>query len=153
MTRRRRRTRTTMRQKTEHPILPELAELNHDMHEGVQLIPWKRYDTIWGRLRAPLHIGSRVWWYFRADAKLCRKDKRPPRDYASYSGILIPQPGARRTSLTGEMEPDDVVVIHDYRSDDKFPTTQYVTLIRLLLTPNLVEVFSKERDIIGINSH
>lgn len=132
----------------------DLTMLYADMRKGVDLIPWRRIETIWKKIKAPLHTGQRVWWYYKDEAKFFRENGFKPRDRAGYSGIVIPQPGAERRSLTGEMEPEDVVIVHDWYPTEKcYPDTHYVTLIRLLVAPGLVEIFSKDQDTTGINSH
>ena len=132
----------------------DLTVLCADMRKGVELIPWKRIETIWKKIKAPLSTGQRVWWYYKEDTAFARKEGFNPRDHAGYSGIVIPQVGSERRSLTGEMEPEDVVIVHDWYPVEKcYPDVQYVTLIRLLLSPGLVEIFSKHTDFIGIKSH
>ena len=107
---------------------------------------------------AELITGKRIFWYYQEDLdfyKECVGEERI-RDYKwdLYSGIIVPRPGIE--SHYGEWDIEDIIVVNDTSPSEKsYPEVFWITLGRLLDSPDLVEIFesSDQNDLDSANKN
>jgi len=89
-----------------------------------------------------LTAGMRVWWYYEEDVKPFVAGEVDPRDFADYSGVVVPIHGVPAFNAACEVDPDEcVIVIDHYPTDKDYPEVQWVALKRLINDNNLLEIF------------
>jgi len=94
-----------------------------------------------------LKTGKRIFWYYQEDLDFYEEGigKEKVRDYKwdLYSGIIVPRPGIE--SHYGEWDIEDIVVVIDTAPSEKsYPEVFWLTLGRLLNSPDLVEIFESQ---------
>ncbi|MGV0949279.1 MAG: hypothetical protein ACOYB3_01310 [Azonexus sp.] len=118
-----------------------LDQLSSDLRSGVMLIPINRIESLYRKFKAKPCTGNRVWWYYDDDKKFAKGEDISVRSIAGYSGILVP---GIDVETTCDYDIEKLVVVQDrYPCEKCNPESQWISLIRLLLSPGLVEVFDK----------
>ena len=135
----------------ERATAPLLQSVEGDLRKTGTLIPFRRLDACLRKFKAEGRGGERVRWYYKDDRKFFREEKMEPREHAGYSGILVPKPGVENRG--GVYDFTDLIVVHDIFPVEKcYPDVTWFTLERLLLNPDLVEVFNPEYSpVIGLS--
>jgi hypothetical protein len=121
-------------------------ELQADLACGFGIVSISRIAEIYKKMKCPAYGRGRVWWYYKEDKKFAKDEGFCPRSHAPYSGFLVPVIGVENRGLVScEYELDKLIVVNDVWPVEKcYPEVQWVTLVRLLSTPSLVEMFSEE---------
>jgi len=120
------------------------SQLKEDLHLGWSLIEDdEEFEDAVKKVKFIPENGIRVWWYYKEEAKYAKKHKIDPRSNAEWSGILVIAPD--REYRGGEIDGEDAVVIMDRHPCEKcYPTTDWISLVRLIMNKELVEVFANE---------